>query len=103
MTHDTCRARLSPNRRRLLELLERLRYGRIENLIVRDGEPLFDPRPRIVRRVLLGESCRSEPMRRGTLPPKIAELFSFFDDKRHVLVRAIVVQDHLPLHLVVDE
>ena len=41
-------ASLSPARRRLLRLMQRLNFGRIEELSIRRGEPLFDPMPRVV-------------------------------------------------------
>ena len=40
---------LSPARRHLLTLLQELNFGRIELLEVRDGEPVLDPMPRVVR------------------------------------------------------
>ncbi len=41
-------ASLSPARRRLVRLMQRLNFGRIEGLSIRRGEPVFDPMPRIV-------------------------------------------------------
>jgi hypothetical protein len=40
---------ISPARQRLVELLQELNFGRIENLIVRGGEPVLDPMPEIIR------------------------------------------------------
>jgi hypothetical protein len=45
---------LSTPQQRLLETLQKTNYGRIEGLCVRDGQPIFDPRPRIVKDVNLG-------------------------------------------------
>lgn len=39
---------LSPARRRLLRLLQRLNFGRLEGLVLRRGEPVLDPMPRVV-------------------------------------------------------
>lgn len=41
-------ATLSPARRELLAIFQRVGYGRIEYLIVRAGEPVVDPAPRVV-------------------------------------------------------
>lgn len=40
---------LSPNQRRLLERMRTLGFGTIRGLNVRNGEPLFDPLPVVVR------------------------------------------------------
>jgi hypothetical protein len=45
---------LSPATRRFLDLLREIHHGRIERLHIRGGEPVLDPRPRIVRRIKFG-------------------------------------------------
>ena len=40
---------LSPARRQLVTLLQRLNFGRVEGLVVRGGEPVLDPMPRVIR------------------------------------------------------
>lgn len=39
---------LSPARRRLVALLQEINFGRLEGLAVRGGEPVLDPKPRVV-------------------------------------------------------
>ena len=39
---------LSPARRRLVALMQRINFGRVEHLAVRGGEPVLDPMPRVV-------------------------------------------------------
>jgi hypothetical protein len=34
--------------------MQRLNFGRIEDLIVRGGEPVFDPAPRVIQKVKIG-------------------------------------------------
>ncbi|MBP3954764.1 hypothetical protein J8F10_05635 [Gemmata sp. G18] len=46
---STHKSALSTPRQRLIELLQRLNFGRVENLHVRAGEPVFDPPPATVR------------------------------------------------------
>jgi len=45
---------LSEPHRSLVELMQRLNFGRIEYLKVRSGEPIFDPPPRIVQKGKIG-------------------------------------------------
>ena len=48
------KASLSPPRRRLIELMQQINFGRIESLLVRNGEPAFDPAPVVIREVKFG-------------------------------------------------
>jgi len=34
--------------------MQRLNFGRIEDLVVRGGEPVFDPAPRVIQKVKIG-------------------------------------------------
>jgi hypothetical protein len=34
--------------------MQRLNFGRIQNLVVRDGEPVFDPAPKVIQKVKIG-------------------------------------------------
>lgn len=47
--------RLTPARQLLLELLLAVRYGRLENLRIANGDPVFSPAPNIIRTVKLGQ------------------------------------------------
>jgi hypothetical protein len=51
---DRAISTLSAQRRRLVQLMRTLRFGRIENLIVRDGEPVLTAEVRVVRVAKLG-------------------------------------------------
>lgn len=51
VSHSDVRvSHLSPQRRRLLRLMQRLHFGTIHDLQVRAREPVLDPLPRVVRR-----------------------------------------------------
>jgi hypothetical protein len=54
MNELTTKSSLSVSRRRLIELMQRINFGRIENLQVRAGEPVFDPAPRVVQKLKIG-------------------------------------------------
>jgi len=60
--------RLSEGRRRLLEEMRDVGYGRIEHVVVRDGEPVFDPPPRRLRVHLFGKENANVSIRfEGTM------------------------------------
>lgn len=73
---------LSPTRQRLVEKMQRLNFGHIENLHVRNGEPLFDPPPRVIRSVKLGGD--NGPRHEATkddfpIQDEVIELFNILD------------------------
>ena len=48
MTKKGFKTALTPARRRLVEAMQEINYGRIDRFEVRAGEPVFDPPPRVV-------------------------------------------------------
>jgi hypothetical protein len=50
--HD--KSSLSSSKKRLVEIMQTVGFGRIEELVIRDGEPDFNPPPRIVRMINFG-------------------------------------------------
>ena len=48
------KAALSEPRRRLVELMQSINFGRIEDLIVVGGDPVLDPLPRMVQEIKFG-------------------------------------------------
>lgn len=45
---------LPQGQKRLVRLMQEIKFGRIEHLHVRAGEPTFDPPPRVMREVKFG-------------------------------------------------
>jgi hypothetical protein len=97
---------ISKQRQRLLELMRELRYGRIENITILDGEPAFDPTIRVIREVLLGkkEKNRAAPSRDDfELKTQMVELFEQFDLVQNGIISLLKVQDGLPFQLQLEE
>jgi len=100
------KADLSPRRVGLLELMQSINFGRIEGLVVRDGEPVLDPRPRIVREVKFGGDNGPRPeLGAGdfVLKAQVVELFGFFDRLQDGVVELIEVKHGLPFRMMVPE
>lgn len=57
------KSHLTPARRRLIEVMQAVNFGRIEFLAVRGGEPVFDPPPRVVREIKFGGDNDPRPER----------------------------------------
>lgn len=54
MSQQFTKSSLSDPQIRLVELLQKLNFGRIERLHVERGEPVFEPAPRIVQKLKMG-------------------------------------------------
>src|SRR5690606_18650039 len=88
---------LSPARQRLVEMAERLGFGTIFGLHYKLGEPIFDPHPRIVRRVKIGARRAVRSCSNYILKAAWHELFSEFDRTRSGIVESLKVADGIPV------
>lgn len=95
---------LSPARRRLVELMQEVNFGRIEGLRIREAEPLLEPAPRVLRDIVFGK-VNTPNAARGkedfVLKEQHVELFDLFDRERSVTVESLVVQNGLPVRMTV--
>lgn len=99
MTKDRTKGALSHPQRRLLELVQRINFGRIEGLAVRNGEPVVDPAPRVVREIKLG--AEHEPRRElekedFVLKSQVVELFEHLTRLGNGEVERLEVKHGLP-------
>ena len=106
MTHGTTKGALSPARKRLLELLQATNFGTVENLIVRDGEPVVvDPAPRVVRSIKLGAENGPRPefvLADFVLREPVVEMFEHLSRIGNGTV-AIQVRHGLPCQIIVEQ
>ena len=92
---------LSPERRRLVELMQAINFGRLEGLVVRRGQPVLEPRPAVVREVkFAGETGpRPEAGRPDfALKDQHRELFRVLDELGDGTVAVLTVKHGLPFH-----
>ncbi|MFO0839076.1 MAG: hypothetical protein U1D55_11200 [Phycisphaerae bacterium] len=97
---------LSPPQRELLALFQRLNFGKIEQLIVRNGQPVFEPLPRIVREHKFGGENGPRPecaLAEFSLKPQARELFDALADMRDGVIERIEIQRGLPFRMLVLE
>lgn len=97
---------LSPARQRLVELMQDVNYGRIEDLEVRDGEPVLDPRPRTRRVIVLGKDNGANAARdRADFPlkDKVLELLAVLDRERSFIAIELVIDNGLPVRMTVAD
>jgi hypothetical protein len=103
ITHT--KSALSGPRRRLLETMQQLNFGRIENLAVHAGEPAFDPAPKIVQDIKIGGENGPRPELAQddfVLKSQVAELFTHLSHLSDIAV-VIEVRHGLPFRLIVEQ
>ena len=105
MSGAATRACLSAQKRRLLELMQEVNFGRIEQLAVCGGEPVLDPPPRVVREIKFGSENgprREVRARDFALKAPVRELFEHLACLGNGLVQSLEVKYGLPLLMRVE-
>lgn len=97
------RAPDSPARQNLLTLISLIGFGRIENLTIRSGQPVLDPRPRITRERLLGarDEGASDHTARTGCKPHVRELLAELDRIGEGVIDCLEVRHGLPFRITV--
>ncbi len=106
MVANVMKASLTPPKQLLLTEMQRINYGRIEGLLVRRGEPVLDPPPRVVREVKFGGDNGPRPEagnRDFTLKAQVHELFDHLNAMGDGVVQSIEIQRGLPFRMTVEE
>lgn len=92
---------LSAPRRRLLALCREIHFGRIEEFDIRDGEPVFDPAPCVVREIKFNGEQAVPARQDGDIPLRnqSAEMFAWFDRLKSAHVFYLEVKHGLPFKM----
>jgi len=104
--HSVTKSSLSPQRQRLIEILQETNFGSLEGLHIRDGEPVFTPPPQIVRLVrFLGENGpRPESAKNDfVLKAKVRELLDSLDTIGTGVIASIKVEHGIPVLMAIRE
>jgi hypothetical protein len=93
---------LSPARQRLVELMQQINFGQIEQLKVRGGDPVLQPSPLVTREVKLGSDDNAPRTKTGDfyLKPEVVDLFEQLDALGDGTVGRLEVRHGLPFKLV---
>lgn len=100
------KSQLTPERQLLVELMQAVNFGRIEGLLVRDGQPVLKPRPKVVWEHKFGSDSgsRSEYGRPDfLLKRQVVEMFDQLDDLGDAIIDQIEIKHGLPFRMVVSE
>jgi len=96
---------LSAPCQRLVRIFQSINFGRIEDLEVRSGEPVFNPAPRVLITVELSsdEGARAEyDLGDFALPKETVRLMDHLSELGHGTVAIIEVRAGLPRRLVIE-
>ena len=99
------KAELSAARTRLVEMMQQIGFGRVDDLVVQDGEPVFNPMPRIIQDIKLGAENVARPQPDSadfTLRSQVIELFAHLTELGNGTVQSIEVRHGLPFRLLVQ-
>ncbi|MCG3180467.1 MAG: hypothetical protein BIFFINMI_02828 [Phycisphaerae bacterium] len=96
---------LSPSFQRLIELMQRIGFGQILGLAVRNGEPDLVRGVRVVRTVKLAVDGEPQPQRGHNFAVRgeVVRLIQFLNQMGNGTVRRIEVRHGLPILLDIDE
>jgi len=106
MVTTVVKGSLSPRRRAIIELMQRINFGHIEGLVVRGGEPVFDPPPRVIRTWKSGGDNGPRPQARSAdfgLKRDVVEFFGYIERLGDGVVRRIEIRHGLPFHMEIEE
>lgn len=97
---------LTPSQQHLIAEMQRINYGRIEGMVVRAGQPVLDPRPRIIREIKFGgengprlEAAKADFALKAQVRDLLVQLEALGDG----VVPCIEIQRGLPFRMTLEE
>ena len=99
-------ASLPPAKEHLVRLMQKLNFGQLQDLVVRDGQPVFYPPPRIVREVKFGGQNGPSPEAAKSdfaLKTQVSELLAQLETLGNGVVQCLEVKHGLPFRMIVEE
>ncbi len=97
---------LSPERQKLIREMQKVNFGRIDGLVIRNGEPILHPRPVVVREIKLAGENGPRPELGAAdflLKQQVVELFGFFDELQDGVIDVLEIKHGLPFRMIVTE
>lgn len=97
--------RLSPGRKFLVRQMQDINFGRIERLEIKNGDPVFDPAPKIVREVKFGGENGPRLEMNGSdfaLKAQVLDLFLRMDGISSGQIDLIEIKHGLPFRMLLE-
>ena len=99
------KSNVSAARRRLIELMQQINFGRIEGLFIRGGEPVLDPLPKVFLEVKFGSENGPRPeaaVGDFALKAQVTELLNHFDRLQDARIDVLTIKHGLPFGMHVE-
>ncbi|MBN2561931.1 MAG: hypothetical protein JXQ75_13485 [Phycisphaerae bacterium] len=106
MVSNVAKSSLTPTQQQILAEMQRINFGRIFDLEVRDGQPVMDPPPRVIREIKFGgdNGPRPEVAKPDfTLKAQVRDLFAQLEALGDGVIPCIEIQRGLPFRMTVEE
>jgi hypothetical protein len=106
MLKSVTKSALSPSRKTLVQLMQHINFGTIENLAIRNGEPVLDPLPRVIRDVKFrGQNGprHETDLKDFALKGEVRALFEHLDRLGNGTIERLEVQHGLPFRMQLEE
>lgn len=97
---------LSEAQKRLLQLMQEVHYGKVEDLVISGGEPVLGLPVKVLRDVKLSGECSRKPMlvdRDYLDKPQVVEMLRQFRRLGDGIVSLVEVHDGLPFRIHIVE
>lgn len=99
---------LSSNRKRLVEMMQELNFGRIDLLHIKRGEPCFMPPPLVFKDIDLSSHKDNESNTccldtDFVLKKQIVVLFDYLEKEGDCIVHSLIVQNGLPVRMKIEK
>jgi len=103
---DKQKSSLPESHRRLVERMQQINFGRIENLVVKGGRPVLSPSPRIIREVKFGGENGPRPeasIGDFALKAQVVELLRYMDELQNGVIGVLEIKHGLPFRMAVED
>lgn len=97
---------ISEAQKRLLQLMQEVHYGRVEDLVICNGEPVIGLSVKVLRDVKLSAECGRKqviPDRDYLDKPQVAEMLRQFRRLGDGIVQLVEIHDGLPFRIHIVE
>jgi len=103
---DTTKSSLSLPKTQLTELMQHINFGRIEGIVIRNGEFVLDPRPRVVREIKFcaENGPRPEVTKQDfVLKAQVRDFFAQVEALDNGVIHSLEVKHGLPFKMIFEE
>lgn len=97
---------ITESQQTLLQLMQEIHYGRIEGLVVRNGEPVIEPNTKVLRDVKLGPQAKRRPIiidRDYLDKSQVSDMLRQFRRLGDGIVQSLEIHNGLPFRMQIVE